>query len=123
MTKRPTNPWRVEQVEPSLVARLAAKHEPNPEAVAQGVDLVGDPHREDDDGHNWVFLSDARNVADVTPGSAVVMGSSIGRYLGKVLAWDFEVDDHDPMIVLELVPLTPQAVDDAISGSRTPAAS
>jgi hypothetical protein len=48
MTKRPPNPWYVERVEPSAVERLTAKHEPNPEAVAQGVDLVGDPHREDD---------------------------------------------------------------------------
>jgi len=122
MTKPRGSPWHVEQVEPSVVERLAAIHEPNPEAVAQGVDLVGDPHREDDDGYNWVFLSDARNVADVVPGSAVVMGSPVGRYLGKVVAWDFEVSEHDPIVVLELVPLTPQAVEKALARNRTPAA-
>ena len=46
-----------------------------------GVDIVGDPHREDDEGLNWARLSDARRVEDVVPGSAVVMGSSVGRYL------------------------------------------
>ena len=67
-----------------------------------GVDIVGDPHREDNDGYNWTLLSQARNVSDVTPGSTVVMGSVIGRYLAKVVAWDFEVSDTDPIVVLDL---------------------
>src|SRR5271157_3688948 len=53
-----------------------------------GVDLLGDPHREDDDGFNWARLSDARSAEDIVPGSATVMGSSSGRYLAKVVAWD-----------------------------------
>ncbi len=121
MTKPPPNPWRVEHVELSVVEHLIASHEPNPDAVAQGVDLIGDPHREDDDGYNWTLLSDARTVADVVPGSAVVMGSPIGRYIGKVVAWDFEVSGNDPIVVLELVPFTPQAVEKALLRSRTPA--
>ena len=41
---------------PSVVERLAARHVPNPQAVALGVDIVSDPHREDDDDYNWTFL-------------------------------------------------------------------
>ena len=51
----------------------------------------------------------------MTPGSAVVMGSPIGNYLAKVLAWDFEVSDEDPIVVLELLPVTPQAVERALA--------
>ena len=45
----------------------------------------------------------ARTVADVLPGSAVVIGSAIGRYPAKVIAWDFEVSDYDPIVTLELL--------------------
>ena len=78
-----------------------------------GVDIVGDPHRETDEGYNWTRLSRARSVRDVTPGSAVVMGSGIGHYLAKVVAWDFEVSDDDPIVVVDLVPLSPDAVERA----------
>jgi hypothetical protein len=44
------------EVAPSVVERLAARHVPNPQAVALGVDIVSDPHRQDDDGYNWTFL-------------------------------------------------------------------
>jgi hypothetical protein len=74
------------------------------------VDIFGDPHREDDDGLNWARLGDARCVEDVVPGSAVVMGSSIGRYLAKVTAWDFEVSDDDPIVTLALMPVRPSEV-------------
>lgn len=50
------------------------------------------------------------------------MGSGIGNYLAKVVAWDFEASDDDPMVVLDLVPLTPQAVQAALARSRTSAA-
>jgi hypothetical protein len=50
------------------------------------------------------------------------MGSSIGRYLAKVVAWDFEVSDEDPIVVLELVPLTPKAIEEALARTRTSAA-
>lgn len=116
------NPWHVEQVDPELVERLADLHPPYPKAVASGVDIMGDPHRETDEGYNWTVLSRARSVADVVPGSAVVMGSGIGNYLAKVVAWDFEASDDDPMVVLDLVPLTPQAVEKALARTRSSAA-
>ena len=116
------NPWHVETVDPELVERLAALHTPYSKAVASGVDIMGDPHRETDEGYNWTVLSRARNVADVVPGSAVVMGSGIGNYLAKVVAWDFEASDDDPMVVLDLVPLTPHAVEKALARTRTSAA-
>lgn len=116
------NPWHVEQVDPELVERLAALHTPHPKAMASGVDIMGDPHRETDEGFNWTVLSRSRNVADVVPGSAIIMGSAIGTYLAKVVAWDFEASDDDPMVVLDLVPLTPQAVECALARTRTSAA-
>lgn len=116
------NPWHVEQVDPELVERLAALHTPHPKAMANGVDIMGDPHRETDEGFNWTVLSRSRNVADVVPGSAIIMGSAIGTYLAKVVAWDFEASDDDPMVVLDLVPLTPHAVERALARTRTSAA-
>ncbi|MGI8807328.1 MAG: hypothetical protein ACR2KK_05730 [Acidimicrobiales bacterium] len=116
------NPWHVEDVDSELVERLAALHAPYTKAVGAGVDIMGDPHRETDEGYNWTVLSRARSVADVVPGSAVVMGSGIGTYLAKVVAWDFEASDDDPMVVLDLVPLTPQAVERALERTRTTAA-
>jgi hypothetical protein len=74
-------PWQVEEVDPAVVERLAIAHAPYREAVEMGVDIVSDPHAEDDDGYNWTVLSRARDVNDVTPGSTVVMGSVIGSYL------------------------------------------
>jgi hypothetical protein len=104
------------------VDKLAAGHVAHPEAERLRVDIVGDPHREDDDGHNWTRLRFARDVRDVVPGAAVVMGSPIGNYLAKVVAWDFEVSDEDPIVVLDLVPLTPEAVQRALARHRPPVA-
>lgn len=115
-------PWYVEQVAPAVVERLAARHEPYSAALEMGVDIVGDPHREDDEGRNWTRLRFARSVADVLPGAAVIMGSPVGQYLAKVVAWDFEVSDEDPIVVLDLVPLTPESVEQAIRRSRSSAA-
>jgi hypothetical protein len=115
-------PWHVEEVDLAVVERLAGAHIPNQKALAMGVDIVGDPHREDDEGYNWTLLSQARNVSDVTPGSTVVMGSVIGRYLDKVVAWDFEVSDADPIVVLDLLPVTPKSVADALARTKAPAA-
>ena len=115
MIENGTNPWYLRQVDSEVVDRLAILHTPDEEAALMGVDIVGDPHREDDDGYNWTRLSHARNVHDVTPGSAVVLGSGIGRYLAKVVAWDFEVSDDDPIVVLDLVPLRPDAVGRALA--------
>jgi hypothetical protein len=122
MIEHGTNPWYVRQVSDDEVERLAALHKPYPEADTMGVDIVGDPHREDDEGYNWTRLVYARNVRDVIPGSAVVMGSSIGHYLAKVVAWDFEVSDDNPIVVLDLVPLRPDAVERALARRNTSAA-
>ncbi len=110
MAERRTNPWYVREVDPEVVQRLAAAIEPHPRAGEMGVDIVGDPHREDDDGYNWTRLRYTRSVGDVTPGSVVVMGSRVGTYLAKVVAWDFEVSDDDPIVTLDLLPVTPDAV-------------
>lgn len=122
MDERRANPWYVREVEDEVLERLAAAVQPHPRAVEMGVDIVGDPHREDDDGYNWTRLHYARNVADVTPGSVVVMGSRVGTYLARVVAWDFEVSDDDPVVTLDLLPVTPEAVQRALARSRTPAA-
>lgn len=116
-------PWHVEKVDPDIVERLASAHVPNKKAVAMGVDIMSDPHAENDEGYNWTLLSQARNVSDVTPGSTVVMGSVIGSYLAKVVAWDFEVSDDDPIVVLDLFPVTPKSVADALARAKAPAAS
>jgi hypothetical protein len=116
------NRWSVERVDADLVARLAAAHTADPQAIAQGVDIMSDPQRQDDHGFNWTRLRFARNVTDVVPGSAVVIGSAIGRYLAKVIAWDFEVSDEDPIVTLELLPVTPEAMERALARSRPPAA-
>ncbi len=122
MAERPQSPWFVREVDPVVVERLAAAIAPNRQAVEMGVDIVGDPHREDDDGRNWTRLRYARRVVDVTPGSVVVMGSSVGTYLAKVVAWDFEVSDDDPIVTLDILPVTPEAVQRALERSRTSAA-
>lgn len=114
-------PWHVEEVAPAVVERLDRAHVPYPMAVEMGVDIISDPHAEDDDGYNWTVLSRARNVKDVTPGSTVLMGSVIGKYLAKVVAWDFEVSDEDPIVVLDLLPVTPKSVSDALARSKSPA--
>ncbi|HWB70715.1 MAG TPA: hypothetical protein VG452_00730 [Egibacteraceae bacterium] len=121
MAERRGNPWYVREVDPQVVQRLAATIEPHPRALEMGVDIVGDPHREDDEGYNWTRLRYARNIADVAPGSVVVMGSRIGTYLAKVVAWDFEVSDDDPIVTLDLLPVTPDAVQRALARSRTSA--
>lgn len=83
--------------------------EPHPARRGDGIDIIGGPHREDDDGYNWTRLRYARDVTDVTPASVVVMGSRIGKYLAKVVAWDFEVSDDDQIVTLDLLPVAPDA--------------
>jgi hypothetical protein len=121
MTDRLDNPWRVEHIDDDVVVRLALRHVANSKAVELAVDIVGSPQREDDEGLNWARLSDARSVRDVVPGSAVILGSSIGRYLAKVVAWDFEVDDDDPIVSLDLLPIRPSEVARLLGRNRTTA--
>lgn len=122
MAEPRANPWYVREVDSEVVQRLAAAIEPHQRAVEMGVDIVGDPHREDDEGYNWTRLRYARNVNDVTPGSVVVLGGRVGTYLAKVVGWDFEVSDDDPIVTLDLLPVTPEAVQRALARSRTSAA-
>lgn len=102
--------WLTDTIDPAVVDRIAAAHAPFHQAVEMAVDIVGDPHAEDDYGRNWTRLRFSRHVADVVPGATVLMGSSIGTYLAKVVEWDFEVSDDDPMVILELLPVSLDAV-------------
>jgi hypothetical protein len=113
--------WTVERVDPATVERLAASQPPDPLAVELGVDLVADPNREDDQGYIWTRLHAARDVRVVVPGSAVVIGSDLGQWVAKVIAWDFEVDEDDPIVTAELVPLSPDALASALARRGTAA--
>jgi hypothetical protein len=115
MSKPLHGTWTVDRVDPATVERLAAAHTPDPLAVELGVDLVADPNREDDDGYIWTRLHTARNSRVVTPGSAVVIGSDLGQWIARVISWDIEVSDDDPVVTLELVPLSPDALASALA--------
>ena len=117
-----TAPWRVASVNEATIADLAARHVPDAAAVELRVEVYADPHREDDDGNVWALLRRTRDVRDVTPGSVVVVGSHAGRWLARVLAWDFEVDPHDPIVTLDLLPFAPEAVGRALRRNAIPAA-
>ncbi|MEO5840309.1 MAG: hypothetical protein ABIQ73_08370 [Acidimicrobiales bacterium] len=113
--------WTVTNVDAQTVDRLASQHTPDARAAELGVDLIADPHREDDAGNIWTRLHTARDVRLVTPGSVVVIGSALGTWIAKVIAWDFEVSDDDPIVVLELLPIQPSEVRRLLA-RRTPAA-
>ena len=121
MTVQPNTP-PVQRIDPVVLERLTARHTPDPQAVAQDVDIISDPQRQDNEGFNWTRLRMARSVTDIVPGSTVVIGSAIGRYLAKVIAWDFEVSEEDPIVTLQLLPVTPESVERALARSRPPAA-
>ena len=122
MTTGTGSPWRIEEIDRAVVDRLTAAHLPDSLAVELGVDLVADPHRQDDDGNVWTLLRSARTVSDVTPGSVVVIGTHAGRWLGRVLAWDFEVNADDPIVTVDLLPVSPEAVQRALDRNRPSAA-
>jgi hypothetical protein len=109
------NAWLIEHVADDELRRLAQLHAADALACELGVDIVADPHSEDDDGYVWTRLSRAKRVEDVTPGAAVVTGSRLGRYLARVVAWDLEVGADDPIVKLELVALSPEAVARALA--------
>src|SRR2546430_9357301 len=119
MRRPPHGTWVVQEVDQATVDCLAAAHTADPLAVELGVDLVADPNREDDEGYVWTSLHTARDVRVVVPGSAVVIGSDVGEWVAKVIAWDFEVSDDDPIVTLEVVPLTPTALAGALGRRRT----
>ena len=107
------------------VVELASRRE-----LLYGVSVFA--HRQDEDAGRILerlraapmFVEAPARVirAAVTPGSTVVMGSVIGNYLAKVVAWDFAVSDTDPIVVLDLLPVTPKSVVDALARSGSPAA-
>ena len=121
MSKPLHGTWVVDRVDPATVERLAAAHTPDPLAEELGVDLVTDPNREDDEGYIWTRLHTARDIRVVVPGAAVVIGSDLGQWVAKVISWDFEVSDNDPIVTLELVPLSPDALTDALARRGTAA--
>jgi hypothetical protein len=116
------SPWRIEKIDRAIVDRLAAAHLPDSLAVELGVDLVADPRRLDDEGNVSTLLRSARTVSDVTPGSVVVIGTHAGRWLGRVLAWDFEVNADDPIVTVDLLPVSPEAVQRALDRNSPSAA-
>src|ERR1700738_4084227 len=122
MTKAQNGTWVVKEVDRATIERLAAGHVSDEMATQLGGGIIGDPKRGDDDGYIWSRLRRSRNVRDVVPGAAVVMGSDIGRYVAKVISWDFEVDDDDPIVTMELVPLSPEALTVALYRNRPSAA-
>ena len=48
----------------------------------------------------------------------VVIGTHAGRWLGRVLAWDFEVDADDPIVTVDLLPVSAEAVQRALDRNR-----
>jgi hypothetical protein len=54
MGKTTANRWLVERVDPALVEHLAARHVPNSRAAEMGADILGNPHREDDEGSSSI---------------------------------------------------------------------
>ena len=67
MTTGTGSRWRIEEIDRAVVDRLAAAHLPDSLAVELGVDLVADPHRQDDDGNVWTLLRSASSVSDGRP--------------------------------------------------------
>ena len=112
-------PWHVEEVDPAVVERLAVTHLPYREATEMGVDISVTPTPRTTTVQPPLL---PLGRTDVTPGSTVVVGSVIRNYLAKVVAWDFEVSDTDPIVVLDLLPVTPKSVADALAvpGRRPP---
>lgn len=49
-----------------------------------------------------------------------MIGSALGKWITKVIAWDFEVSDDDPIVVLELLPIRPSKVQAALAQRLTP---
>jgi len=91
MTVAAKRPWTVGSNDPSTIHRLAQIHEPDPLALELRVDIVADLTGRTTTA-TCGLCSERRVTTDVAPGSAVVIGSPAGRWLARVLAWDFEVD-------------------------------
>ena len=59
--------WTVTNVDAQTVDRLASQHTPDARAAELGVDLIADPHREDDAGNIWQY-----NIWGSKPGHLIL---------------------------------------------------
>jgi hypothetical protein len=84
-----------------VLAVAAARHRPDPWAVAHDVDLHGDPNLVGNDGSVTIPLRRAASAGAVLPGRSVTLGSVLGRWTARVAAWDVELGVEDPEVVLE----------------------
>jgi hypothetical protein len=58
------------------------------------IDLIADLNNEDDDGLGWSALGNARDPAQVRPGSMLVAGNRFGRAVVRVVAVDGDGQVH-----------------------------
>ncbi|HEY3715585.1 MAG TPA: hypothetical protein VGL39_13750 [Jatrophihabitantaceae bacterium] len=58
------------------------------------VDLVADLNAEDDDGHGWSTLGDARDPARIRPGAMVLAGNAAAQAVVRVVAIDDDGQIH-----------------------------
>lgn len=58
------------------------------------IDLVADLNAQDDDGHGWGLLSDARDPSRVTIGHMLLVGNSQAIAVVRVLAIDDDGQVH-----------------------------
>jgi hypothetical protein len=58
------------------------------------IDLIADLNNEDDDGLGWSVLGNARDPAQVRPGSMLVAGNRFGRAVVRVVAVDGDGQVH-----------------------------
>ncbi|MGH9089759.1 MAG: hypothetical protein ACRDZR_00020 [Acidimicrobiales bacterium] len=83
------------------VLRARSAHRPYATAQALGVDIVTSPNLVDDDDLIYARLARAADPVAVYPGKVVTFGKHGARWRGRVVAWDFELSDDDPTVLIE----------------------
>ena len=58
------------------------------------IDLTADLNAQDDEGHGWSTLADARNPGHVRPGAMLLAGNESGRAVVRVIAVDEDGQVH-----------------------------
>jgi hypothetical protein len=58
------------------------------------VDLVADLNAEDDDGHGWSTLADARDPGRIRPGAMLLAGNAAAQAVVRVVAVDDDGQIH-----------------------------
>lgn len=58
------------------------------------VDLIADLNAEDDDGHGWSTLADARVPERIAPGALVLAGNQAAQAVVRILALDDDGQVH-----------------------------